>query len=49
MCNIFVIIISTNKKAGDTYQANTGTNQKKKGSYIIAQVKRNEKNKQQGS
>lgn len=25
MCNIFVIIISTNKKAGDNYQANTGT------------------------
>lgn len=26
-----------NKKAGDTYQANTGTNQKKKGKPIITQ------------
>lgn len=26
----YAIIISTNKKAGDTYQANTGTNQKRK-------------------
>lgn len=28
--NFNVIISTTNKKAGDTYQANTGTNQKRK-------------------
>ena len=36
-------------KRRHAYQAQATTNQKKKGSYIIAQVKRNEKNKQQGS
>lgn len=49
MCNIFVIIISTNKKAGDHLPSEHRHQSKKKGSYIIAQVKRNEKNKQQGS
>nr|DAF80279.1 MAG TPA: hypothetical protein [Bacteriophage sp.] len=37
------------KKGGRPYQERTAANQKKKGSYIIAQVKENEKNKQQGS
>ena len=43
------IVISTNKKAGDHLPSEHRHQSKKKGSYIIAQVKRNEKNKQQGS
>jgi hypothetical protein len=38
-----------NKAVGILPRQATATNQKKKGSYIIAQVERNEKNKQQRS
>lgn len=44
-----IIILQIKKAVATLPKFTTATNQKKKGSYIIAQVKRNEKNKQQGS
>nr|DAL02596.1 MAG TPA: hypothetical protein [Bacteriophage sp.] len=47
--NISAIIILQIKRRLHSYQDTQPPPIKKKGSYIIAQVKRNEKNKQQGS
>lgn len=45
----YATIRLSNKKAAPNLPRTKAAPIKKKGSYIIAQVKRNEKNKQQGS
>ena len=49
LLNYAIIILQIKKAVATLPKFTTATNQKKKGSYIIAQVKRNEKNKQQRS